>query len=532
MTALVIAALALLADHSAGQPFDAIREFRSWFKEYKKGGIDLYQKSTVPVANADGSELRYFKNDGIRHMDALLQALADRNNLEAAKLLTEAATFRFDRRGDVEVRKFYEKQPWILRSHAAEALTKITNEEALDWLRNHLLESRSLWDSAYRRSLGLRIFSKAGDSAADLLPALDDRDPDVREQALGTLARTGTIREIGEVYRMLGDESEATRVAAVEAIGGILTNDRNSHPSLFYQSLEHVQPLLDDPSWSVKDAVLSFMEKYRSVRTIPVLIDLLAKVEVESGQYRIRTLHRIVEVLQSLTGVTNPGVNSDGWKKWWESNKSTFILPPEAPMRLGYQTGTAQFFSIPLHSDRILFVLDISGSMQAPLFQKDPDVPGESKLDRARRELSRTLGDLHPDIRFNIFLFNDSITAFANDYKPASPVNITAAELFFKDAEAKGGTNLFDALNRALALQDIGTLNRIGAGSVCDTIFLLSDGVPSTGLVINPDEILEIISKANRRKRIRIHTIYVGAEHSPFMQEFAQRNFGAYVHVK
>jgi hypothetical protein len=365
-----------------------------------------------------------------------------------------------------------------------------------------------------------------------LLPALDDRDPDVRQQALDTLARTGTIREIDDVYRMLGDESEATRVAAVEAIGGILTNDRNSHPSLFYKCLDRVQPLLEDPSWSVKDAVLSFMEKYRSVLTIPILIDFLAKVEVESDRYRIRTLHRIVEVLQSLTGVTSPGANSDGWKKWWADNKSTFILPPEAPMRLGYQTGTAQFFSIPLHSDRILFVLDISGSMQAPLLQKDPHIPDESKLDRARRELSRTLGDLHPDVRFNIYLFNDSITVFAKDFKPASPLNITAAELFFKDAEAKGGTNLFDALNQALAIKEIGTLNHIGAETVCDTIFLLSDGVPSTGLVINPDEILDIISTANRRKRIRIHTIYVGAEHSPFMQEFARRNFGAYVHVK
>ena len=116
---LVIALLAVLAGRSAGQTFDAVREFKSWFKEYRKGGIDLYQKSPVPVASPGSSGLRYFRNDAIRNMDGLLRALADRNDLESAKLLTEAATFRFDRRGDVEVRKYHEKQPWILRTHAA-----------------------------------------------------------------------------------------------------------------------------------------------------------------------------------------------------------------------------------------------------------------------------------------------------------------------------------------------------------------------------------------------------------------------------
>ena len=50
--------------------------------------------------------------------------------------------------------------------------------------------------------------------------------------------------------------------------------------------------------------------------------------------------------------------------------------------------------------------------------------------------------------------------------------------------------------------------------------------------MIVPDEIVRIVSKANRRCRMRIHTIYLGAEPSPFMQELASRNFGRYVHVK
>ena len=32
-----------------------------------------------------------------------------------------------------------------------------TREEVREWLRKHLLESASLWDSAYRRALGARM---------------------------------------------------------------------------------------------------------------------------------------------------------------------------------------------------------------------------------------------------------------------------------------------------------------------------------------------------------------------------------------
>ena len=65
-----------------------------------------------------------------------------------------------------------------------------------------------------------------------------------------------------------------------------------------------------------------------------------------------------------------------------------------------------------------------------------------------------------------------------------------------------------------------------------DTIFLLSDGVPTKGVVIEPEEILRIITKANRLARIKINTIYLGVEPSPFMQRLAEENFGRYVHIQ
>ena len=520
---------------SGAQPGNELQKFKSWFSQYRRGKIILYQKSPVPIQDGNGVKLQYFKTDAVREMDGLLQALVDRNNLKATMLLAEAAMFRFDRRGDVEEQKFSDRQPWLLRAHASEALTRITDPESLDWIRKNLLESRSLWDSAQRRVLGPMVLGRQGDDPELLIPALSDRSENVREEALLGLADQGTYDQIDHVFTCLEDGSEIVRIAAVQAVDAILRNDRNTHPSFFGICFGKIVPMLDDPSWSVKDVVLTFFEKQRSPRTIPVLIGFLEKTAANRDRYRMRTHYRTIEVLQSLTGVTHPGNDPAIWSRWWQENRDSFVLPPERGMRRGYQTGTAQFFSIAVNADRILFVLDISGSMKAPLGRAvDPGSTEkvESKMDRARTELTRTLGDLEQGVRFNIIVFNDSVDRFSKEFLPVTPVTIKNANAFFKDSEPSGGTNLFDALNKAMSLEDLGTLDRFGEEMECDTIFLLSDGVPSTGLVIVPDEIVRIVSKANRRCRMRIHTIYLGAEPSPFMQELASRNFGRYVHVK
>lgn len=533
----VLATLFILLCHPLieARPADDIQQFKSWFSRYKRGKIILYQKSPVPIQNGNGVNLQYFKTDAVQEMDGFFQALVDCNNLKATMLLADAAMFRFDRRGDVEARKYADRQPWLLRAHASDALARIKDPESIEWIRKNLMESRSLWDSAQRRALGCAVLSRRGDDPELLLSALSDSNDNVREEALLGLAEAGSYDQIDHVFDRLGDDSDIVRIAAVQAVGTILRNDRNTHPSFFGVCFGKIVPMLDDRSWSVKDAALTFLEKQRSVRAIPALIRFLKKIAAERDNFRMRTHYRTIEVLRSLTGVTHPGNDHTLWAKWWEENRKTFVLPPERAMRRGYQTGTAQFFSIAVNADRVLFILDTSGSMEAPL-GRAPDPRSsdkvESKMDRARTELTRTLGDLQQRVRFNIIVFNDTVDRFSEGFLAATPGAVKNANAFFESSKPSGGTNLFDALNRALSIEDLGTLDRFGGKIDCDTIFLLSDGVPSTGLVIVPEEIVRIITKANRRCRIRIHTIYLGAEPSPFMQTLADRNFGEYVHVK
>ena len=65
-----------------------------------------------------------------------------------------------------------------------------------------------------------------------------------------------------------------------------------------------------------------------------------------------------------------------------------------------------------------------------------------------------------------------------------------------------------------------------------DTVFLLSDGAPSTGSLTDPKSILAVIASANAASRIAIHTIGFAPEGSAidsndaWMEALAARNFG------
>ena len=78
-----------------------------------------------------------------------------------------------------------------------------------------------------------------------------------------------------------------------------------------------------------------------------------------------------------------------------------------------------------------------------------------------------------------------------------------------------GGTNIYDALMAAFGDERV------------DTIYLLSDGDPSAGTVIDPGLIRTRIARFNRARKVQIHCISIGKS-SPFLRGLAKENGGAY----
>jgi len=246
-------------------------------------------------------------------------------------------------------------------------------------------------------------------------------------------------------------------------------------------------------------------------------------------------LQRAASVLRSLTGARINNANPGKWAEWWSENRAAFELAPAPPSKLlDFQLDSPGFFNIPVNSDCVCFTLDISGSMRSPLTSKaqNSGAESESKLVYAREELLKTLCSLDPEVRFNVILFNDVFRSLFKNPAPACEENIRKAKAFFEAAEADGGTDVFGALHAALNITSMGLVNSLGNDTQIDTLFLLSDGVSTTGTVIDPDEILRIITKANRLSKIRINTVFLGTSPDTFMHNIAKNNFGRCVHIK
>lgn len=125
----------------------------------------------------------------------------------------------------------------------------------------------------------------------------------------------------------------------------------------------------------------------------------------------------------------------------------------------------------------ITFVLDTSGSMQ-----------GE-KIRQARDALRFFLDSLRPQDRFNVIAFSGGTRPFARGPVAASPVQIEKAKKLVASIEARGGTNIEEALRLALE----GTPKDDGV----PIVVFLTDGLASVG-VRDTNQILASCQRANR----------------------------------
>ena len=178
-------------------------------------------------------------------------------------------------------------------------------------------------------------------------------------------------------------------------------------------------------------------------------------------------------------------------------------------------TGGVTFYGIPTHSHRVLFCIDISGSMLFPMDGKGGK--REPRINRTRRELLRTLSDLAPGTLFNVYLFGDITLARTPRLVPATSEHKEAAIAFLEEQGIRGGTNIYGVLTAAL-------------DSGADTIFLLSDGEPNQGAIVDPALIIEEIAARNAHAAATIHTIGLSQDqNAELLVNLASRNGGRYV---
>ncbi len=530
----------------------AIQAFHAWLKNWKEG--------ITPLRTNSGPDL-----ETRNQMEQIFSNVAALGDLEAAQILFQAATVTPPPMGSQDTLRM---EPWYVRRRARRLIAGMKGEAITNWLSALLLSKDSDRPQSPVRA-ALEILSWRPDGARALSRveklALSGR-PGTRLTAIHVLGGLGNPKAATLLRRLLKEGRPEIRSVACAALATLLqpytdqTLPASRRPGKIPSSL--VRSVLDDlgallladRAWQVRAAAGDALVHLKTARAIPYLIKGLAAEEKRRGKkdWCRRVALGLGRGLRSLTGMDLPLEHAAPWKSWWaKKGKNMRVRALGAPKDQGKGAAGvyARYFNIDVESDRLLFLVDASGSMarKVKLKRKYAGIPNEAvKFDLVRKELSKVILSLPPSAAVNVIFFNQDVLPF----RPMSPGNpglmpMTEANKealleFLNLAVPQGLTNLYGALDLALQVGR-GTGKKAWKGRyrsrtnplTFDTIYLLSDGAPTTGKVIDPDRILELVDQANVVKKVVIHTISFGdVNNAKFMDELARRNGGRHVHLE
>ena len=240
----------------------------------------------------------------------------------------------------------------------------------------------------------------------------------------------------------------------------------------------------------------------RSKNAIPALIDQLEDGDKRTRLGRIAIRHGLI----SLTGLDLELVGD--WRKFWEANQESF---DPADLEESGTTGVArmrpedaresnEFFGVEVPSDRVAFLIDVSGSMR--IYHEDPtgreSWQARMRISQVKRALIDFVKKLKKQSRFNIISFGDKVETLGPKLLSASSKNKRNAIRFVERMQPNGETRTDLAFQEAFKDLEI------------DTIVLLSDGAPQHGEMDRRkmrDELLKMIRIRNRFQRAKIFTL-------------------------
>jgi len=314
-------------------------------------------------------------------------------------------------------------------------------------------------------------------------------DPSVRRLATILEGRVRSGEPAEDQYKWLRRLATATNPAERQGAAFLLAELGTE------EAAGILHGLLEDPDRSVASEALQATGEMRRYESIPVLIALLEKA---SGQPRFD----VARTLGWLTGEDH-GLAAARWKAWWDAEGQDFRMPlpeeveakqAERQERREENESKAVFYGLPVVSERLVFVLDVSGSMEHEV-SKDT-----TRLDVALRELDHVLDLLPNGVLVNVVFFSTEIRSW--EKAPVELNDVTRARLrvFIRSQEPDGQTNLYDALEFALLDRRI------------DTVFLLTDGLPEGGATEDRYQIRTEVERWNSTGHVVIHGVAVGSE--------------------
>jgi HEAT repeat protein len=391
-----------------------------------------------------------------------------------------------------------------------------------------------------------------------LRPHLQNKDAGVRLWAVRAVGNMRDGESLPMVVTLAGDDpNPLVRVAGIESMVQLGKGKVDL-------CLVPLLASLKDSNASVQVAGCLAMRTLRHLDAIPALLD-----RWENGDGIV--LQHIYPTLLEITDLQF-GADAAQWRRWWERAKNEFKIPSDAKLAERQEEraktaalyvpkgSSATFAGISTPSREVVFVIDVSGSMEDSVLDRDKFRKAGhsrfSKMDIIKKELIAAIGGLESNVNFTVHAFASTVHSWRSKLVPANGLNKKSAAAFVKGLKPIGGaaaqarasaglkgsagveagrTNTYQALMTGLGVANekaMLAITRSAAAEVGekgDTLFFFSDGLPTVGLLTDPDEILEAVRKFNEFRRIAIHAIAIGDFKKTWMRVLAEENNGQFV---
>lgn len=350
-------------------------------------------------------------------------------------------------------------------------------------------------------------------------------DPQVSPFLLDILKQESRLKKKGRscviplVMALLAAESPDTQRDLSKFLDAYATAPNSL--AILIDAADELGKLADDPSlvalrqmmelkcfssvFGFRRAVVQAMILVRRPKAMEALIDLVPKID---GEIRGDIYRHLADVAGEINGA-----DDGAWASWWKQHKDDPQSPLRDPKAVSAATvpGTPSYYGLSIQAQRIVFVIDISGSMHG------------ARLEAAQRELSATIDKLSEATSFNIVSFSDRVSVWRKTLVSATSKTKLTAQKFVHQMHAGGHTAAYDALEAALRFD-------------AEAIYFLSDGAPNAGKITRASAILTAVTQTNRVRRISIYTIgiapgYPGGPLDEFMRTLAEEDFAVYRRV-
>jgi HEAT repeat protein len=418
---------------------------------------------------------------------------------------------------------------------AGKALGRMTSAESLE----AMLAGLQTGNARAKRAavLGFSHITRPYPAAIPSIAKMMSGDDEARRAVIKALENQKDPAGADALMKALKDKVPGLRVMAAHALGELKAK-KAAGPLI---------ELLRARDWSLRKAAAEALARIRVKESIE---PLLQRFEKDKGL--------MTEVLyKALVAITGQDFryNAENWRRWWDRWGHGFKVPTEAELAVMkkkaeealkgyYDPNKKKYHRIETLSRKMVFVIDISASMQNKIVipphapeEVRKEFPDRVKIEIAKKELIDLLATLPANVHFNIITFAGRVKLWQDGLVSASMR--TAAIKYVSRLKAlqppRGGkasgsgeeqkTNTYGALMAAFGLQDVAVPNWKARTKV-DTIFLVTDGVPTTGKIVDAHKLVDAITDLNRTRGVIIHVIVFDKQQGKQLARLATRNGG------